>query len=595
MSKKNIEGMAVSPATVIALVTFALLGGFLFFYLQSTQEFSYFYREQQQVFLHDSSYIGSLVSQIGGVGVLISQFLTQFFLLTKGGALISALISVATGIFLWLAFKRISYSWFLAPLLMLPVFFYNLYLADSYVHYEGLVALLVMAKSLWLHGFWSRCHWAIRVAASSVWSLCLYVAFGPIAVLYALTIALFDVFQKTDKSYLSLVPLALVLFGGLLAVNQGMLVNLSTAYWMQGYTEYFFNPGSFYNYAWLSVPVVLVLFRLCAIGNAPKWLQAGGFLVGILALPFGYIQMNNSHQDKSMYKIEQVAYYANHQDWDNVARVAQSETGNYIFLNYLNLALSKKGQLLDRFLTIPQAGSQSLILSNSQNADVSMLMAQLYYHTGVVGLSQVHAYSSNMAVTYGSPEMNKLMIKNYLINGQYKVAEKHIKMMEKTQYYADWARSMRLFVNNDQALEANPELGAKRKDLPDNDAFTVLYGPINDLLTILDANPLENTAAEYAIAMLLLDKNFDGIRVFVERYFGKLSIWPLCLQEAIVAGFEKDMDYCREHGVSEEVIQRFAQFRNETLQLRHGGGAVQQLARNWGNSYWYYMLKTGQK
>lgn len=595
MSKKIIEGKVISPASVIAMLALVLLGGFLFFYLQSTQEFSYFYREQQQVFLHDSSYIGSLVNQIGGAGVLISQYLIQFFLLTKAGALFTALISVLTGVFLWLAFKRLSHSWFLAPLLMLPAFFYNLYLADSYVHYEGMVALLVLAVSLWLHGLMTRFHWGIRVAASSVWSLCLYGAFGPVAVLYGLTVILYDVLVKAPKYYLSLIPLALVLMAGLLAVNQGMLVNLSTAYWMQGYTEYFFNPGAFYNYAWLSVLATLLLFRLFGTGSAPKWLQAGSFLIGLGLLPFGYMQINDAHQDKSMYKMEQIAYYANHGDWDNVIRVAQSETGNYIFLNYLNLAYSKKGLLLDRFLTIPQAGSQSLILANSQNAEVSMLMALLYYHTGVIGLSQVHAYSSNMAITYGSPAMNKLMTKNYLINGQHKVAEKHIKMLEKTKYYADWAKHMRQFVNNDQALEADPELGAKRRDLPDNDAFTVLYGPINDLLTILDANPLENTAAEYAIAMLLLDKNFDGIRVFVERYFGKLSIWPLCLQEAIVAGFEKDMDYCREHGVSEEVIQRFAQFRNETLQLRHGGGAVQQLARNWGNSYWYYMLKTGQK
>lgn len=595
MSNISLKGKAVSPASVIAMLAFVLLGGFLFVYLQGSQEFSYFYREQQQVFLYDSTYLHSLVNQIGGVGLTISQYFIQFFLLTKGGALISTLISVLTGIFLWLAFKRVSHSWFLAPLLMLPSFFYNLYLTDHYVHYEGLIALLAMAISLWLHSLSARCHWGIRVALSSVWSLCLYGAFGPVAVLYGLTIVLYDILQKTEKSYLTLIPLALVLMAGLLAVNQGMLVNLSTAYWMQGYTEYYFTPGSFYNYAWLSVPVVLVLFRLCGAGNAPKWLQAGSFLVGILALPFGYIQMNASHQDQSMYKMEQIAYYANHEDWDNVIRVAQSETGNYIFLNYLNLAYSKKGQLLDRFLTIPQAGSQSLILANSQNAEVSMMLAMLYYHVGVIGQSQVHAYSSNMAVTYGSPEMNRQMTRNYLINGQYKVAEKHIRMLEKTRYYADWAKQMRQYVNNDKALEADPELGAKRKDLPDNDAFTALYGPINDLLMILETNPNENTAAEYAIAMLLLDKNFEGIQVFVDRYFGKLAIWPECLQEAIVTYSEKDMDYCRQHGVSEDVIQRFAQFRNETLQLRHGGGAVQQLARNWGNSYWYYMLKTGKK
>ena len=168
-------------------------------------------------------------------------------------------------------------------------------------------------------------------------------------------------------------------------------------------------------------------------------------------------------------------------------------------------------------------------------------------------------------------------------------------MLEKTRNYAEWATGMRQFLYNDKALEADPELGAKRRDLPQHDGFTALYGAINDMLSIVEANPAEKNAAEYAIGMLLLDKNFDGIRILVERYFGKLTTWPVCLQEAIVAGSEKDMDYCREHGVSEEIIQRFAQFRQETLQLRHGGGNLQQLAKNWGNTYWFYMLKTGQK
>ena len=66
---------------------------------------------------------------------------------------------------------------------------------------------------------------------------------------------------------------------------------------------------------------------------------------------------------------------------------------------------------------------------------------------------------------------------------------------------------------------------------------------------------------------------------------------PLRLQEAMVTAFEQDMDACRAHGVSEEVIAKFAQFRQDALTLRHSGGSTSRLAPKYGDTFWYYMLK----
>ena len=92
---------------------------------------------------------------------------------------------------------------------------------------------------------------------------------------------------------------------------------------------------------------------------------------------------------------------------------------------------------------------------------------------------------------------------------------------------------------------------------------------------------------------VFLCKN-SNLALFIERYAGKgcLAQLPERLQEAIVTYSEHDPDYCREHGVSENTIERFTRFRQEVLNLRRSGATnISRLASEYGNTFWYYMLK----
>mgnify|MGYP006982334854 CR=1 FL=1 len=76
---------------ILPPLPFILLTGVLWFHLQTMQEPLFFYREQQQIFLFDSTYIFSILKQIGGLATFISQFLIQFFRIPLIGSLVTAL------------------------------------------------------------------------------------------------------------------------------------------------------------------------------------------------------------------------------------------------------------------------------------------------------------------------------------------------------------------------------------------------------------------------------------------------------------------------------------------------------------------------
>lgn len=588
------RGMVPLAAQGLTAVALAL---FLFFYLQATQEFTYFYREQNQLFLFDSDYIGRMAGAIGGVNKALTQLLVQLFVLPRLGALVSALLSLTGALFLWMGLRRVrAGSWGLMALAFVPSMGYNLYLLDNYARYEGLVALTLMSILFGLYTLSDRQPVWLRLACAAVGALLLFYGAGSVAVLFALAVLTYEAVRRIRQAGWFLLPLGLVVAAGIWAVRQAQIAEYGQALWMRGYVEYYFALTRFYHLAWISVPIVILLTALGGrLKPSREWIQAGMAVLLAILLPAGYAFLSKKHQDRNMYHMEQVIYLAEHKQWDRLLSLPADRTNNLISMNYLNMALSAKGELLDKLFLIPQANrSQSLFLDYQQYTDIGILRAKTYYLMGVIGASQMMAVSASMSVSDGCPDMTRLIIKNYLITGRYNIAERYIRRLEKTWYYDEWATSMRKFLYNDEAVENDPELGRKRRDLPKNSEYFAIYaGMLNDALTVLEANPRETHAKDYAIAYMLLEKNFDLIKPFVEYNYGKpwLLELPVRLQEAVIAYSEKDMDYCRRYGVSEEVITRFAAFRQQALQLRHQGRSSSALAPTFGNTFWYYMLK----
>ena len=568
----------------------------LFYLLQNTQEFYYFYREQQQIFLYDNDYILDLLKPIGGFAAMVGQWLVQFFVLPYMGALISSLLSLMGAVFLWLTLRKLDKGnlwWF--SLAFLPFFLYNICLQDVYVHYDGLVALAMGCICLWIYSILPKEKWVLRLVVGILISLALFYLAGSVAVLISLTMLLFDLLRKAPKAYLGVLPLALVLLTGIIAVYYGWMVDYDYAFWTKGYCEYYFEPTSIHTLAWLSIPILLLIVWLSARWECKRtWIQSALFLVLLALMFFGCQSLADAQKNHAYYTLLKQIHYADTEEWDKLTKVLDISASNEVQMNYLNLGLSHQGRLLSDLFVYPQQNINSLMTSYVQYTDMGVLMSRLYYQMGVIGAAQYQAFSSTVGITYGNPSMTKLLIKTYLINGTYQIAEKQIRLLEKSWYYADWAKDMRKFLYNDDAVMADAELGKMRLSLPDNDGYAMLYGPLVDLQTVLDANPDNREAADYFIAMLLIAKDFDGINFFVDRYYGKgcMTTLPERLQEAVVAIHEHDPEYCREHGVSEETIDRFSQFRQEVLTLRRSGATnMSRLAAAYGKTFWYYMLK----
>ncbi|MCE2617443.1 DUF6057 family protein [Phocaeicola oris] len=569
---------------------------FLCIHLLHTQEYIFYYREQQQIFLSDIDYIAHLLKLQGGLAIVIAQYFIQYFTLSGVGAIITGIISGISAWFLWLSLKKINRATYLFPLVFLPALFQCIYLIALYHKYEGLIALLFLSFFLWIYTLFSSKQYIGKIIYGIAISIGCYFLIGSIAFLFALCSLLYDVLLNKKEWYFSLSYIIVVLILAYITVSNGKIASYGDALWVNAYNEYYVAANWFNSFSWLTIPFVMICFyvfkyiKTKLVFRMVIFAFIGGIIIGY------YIKRSEKENNKDLYTLMQLYDDINKEQWDSIINNQRINTNQDLHTNCLNLALSHKGILLKDLYKYPQKGPTSLMKKLDTYVEENMLFSHLYYQMGIVSEALNLAFGAEVGTFNGNPSIMKLLIKIRLIYGDYPIAEKYIKMLKKTYSYKDWATSYEKFLYNDKAIEADPELGMKRKDLPAKSTeFVSMKGIWYDLMKVLEANPEDNNAREYAIGFLLLQKDFNAIKYFVDHYYHTpiLPTLPVRLQEAVISYSEKDMDYCRNHGVTNETIQRFNSFRQKVLEHRHSGNKnLKSGLVEYKDTFWYHILKS---
>ena len=566
--------------------------------LQSSQEYMFFYRESQQLLFLDWAYLSDLLMQFGGVGIFLSQFLVQFFIHPFVGAITTALITGATAWMLWLSLRKISDNVALLPLAFAPSLIQILYLNLPYHHYSGLVALIAMAVVLWCYTLCSDAAYKVRLGVGAALSLVLYLLFGSVAMLFAVCALLFDVMTKREKWYLGLLYAGVVCIAGSYLVHRGEIIDYEFAYTPKFYYEFYVVLTPYLNMAWVAgVALLVVAYLLGFVKKSNKWITGAALAVMCVVVGVSFVKNQEKEIRNGMYEYMTTYNHIVTEDWDAILSSKELNFQNPFNNCVVNFALSKKGQLLDKLFLYPQLHGSSSLLNEQMSTLVEehCVYSEIYYHLGIVPQTLELSLAA-MAGTYpGTPLLLQQFIRSRIVMGDYDLAGKFVYRLENTYAYKDWALEQRQFLHNDAAVDADADYGLKRRSLPElSSEFVSMRGLLYDLLKVLTANPENNVAREYVIACLLLQKDFDNIRYFVEEYYGTpmLPSMPVRLQEAVVTYSERDMDYCRRYGVSEQTISRFASFRQKILTLRHrqpNANPKSQMSE-FRDTFWYYML-----
>ncbi len=562
----------------------------------ASQAYLYYYREQTQLFLNDPDYIRGLMGNVGGAGLVVSQFLVQYFLKPFAGPIATGILAVAGAAMLWLAFRRKDGSSYLFPICLVPFFLQVLCLDDMYYHYDGFVAFFLSVACVWAYSLSARhAGIAARAVLASAASLALYFLTGPAAILFAVLVAMTDILSGRRGALLGLVPVALVVIAGFAMVYSGHIASLRRALWVDFYYESTIVAPVKFSLPWIAAIVVPLLVSFGSLFRfRPVWDMAFGVVLaaGVCVSHFAIVKRT----PVLMYPMAMMQHFAENEDWDGILGSPYAHTSDFMSQNYVNMALSRKGELLDRLF---EFGPHSVLSLNVDNGDVAKIpevaamLSRVYFEMGNIGAAQNKAFDAEVAFPFGSPSMLQMLVKTNLIFGYYRVAEKYLAVLSKTTFYASWAEKYSRFLDDDSAVEADPEMGPKRRSLPQGDYFSFADGPFIDMMHCLDANPSDKGIRDYAIAFMLLAKDKKTTEAFIGHFRGTpaLEEIPPVLQQAIALYYADEPAKALSMGASQEVIDRFAKFNDDRIANSHSGIKPEKgLAAEYGNTFWYYFL-----
>lgn len=577
------------------LVAFWLIVfGALFAFLQMCFEYHFYYIEQSQLFLFSEAYIRNKLLLPGGFSMLVAEFLVQFFIRPYVGALVTAVLLTGVGVCTAGIVKRIAPVSGLFILYVLPILALLFMHFDFNYRVQGTVCYLMMMALLC--GYMRIRNDLFRLVAGCVLVPVLFWLAGSITVLFAGMVCLFEGLRKTPKWYISLIGVAEVLLLGVGTVYFSLMGEYRWVFGPDLYYHYTLHPKEIIYYSWICLPLVFLIAFFVRNKNSlsGKKLFAGISCIAQLAMIAAVLWWGMpKYSDAKTLKLKKLDYFARTEQWDKTIEECKGKLTNFLYMCHLNMALANKGELSDKMFNFDQRGPQGLLVQWNKSENISCMLSDIYFTMGATASSQEMAFEGYVsAMEDGNPRMLKRLVQTNLIYGTYPVAEKYISILEKTYAYRDWAQSQRKYLYNDEVVESDPILGARRRMLPDRNSLAMIKGLAGDLALFLEKGPANSAALQYLGAMYLLAKDLEGFKALVEKYYGTefLPVLPVHFQEAVIVMSEKEPDYWKRFNVSETIVARFTDYKKQVLANRNNSAIAGLLNRSYGNTYWFYFM-----
>ena len=572
--------------------------------------FMYFYNshlhfaEQFQLFLLTGDYFTSRIAFPGGLNGWLGDFLTQFYYLSFAGPLIIA----GMLLFLQKVTRRmlavINPDPLLFPVSFLPSLLAGMILCNEFYPLSSITGFLIaMVAGL----IYMRISGQTRrfIAGLVFIPLVYWLAGGPyLSLLLVIFVHELLLWRKSGKgeevSKAGKGIFSRWLYYPALIILSACIPFLVRQYLIQQpimltyITEFYYNlrttlPSAVFL-LFILPPVLMIAVNLAVVREKHMKpalaVQAGVF--ALLAF-FGFRSFANFEAEQIM----TYDYLVRNERWKDVIKYAERKPPrNYLSLSMLNLSLAKTGELGNSMFKYNQHGVNGLFLAFNREYVTALMGSEILYHLSLTNACQEYAFESMQTI----PDMGqsvrviKRLAETNLINGQYKVSEKYLGLLENTLFYRKWAKNTMTYLGNEEKINSHPDWGEKRKFSVRGDYFFHIKNIEAVLNRMVKENPGNKVAFEYLMAFYMINKdlrNFVNLIPVMEKMQYKTV--PASYQEAImyIIGLNsKDPAGDAPSYISRETKARMQAYADIYTSRPD---AESRLAENYAATYWYYL------
>ena len=509
------------------------------------------FQEQYQMFLFDTGYFLERIVLPGGLADYISEFLVQFYYMPVLGGAIIALLLMGIQTAVWGLMKqygaRHDFPGYL--LSFLPSIALWCAMGDQNVLLSFVVALFGALVIGWIHNrFHNR---LVKVVFELVSTALVYWFLGPVVFLYA-ALMIGDTLKNAKQkgnvfSGIGYSAVILILtIAWILLTTQTLQYPLYRIFAGLNYYRY---PGAISPLPFVVMVWAVVIPFLGMIPCHRKSLQklqqskvviALSYVLVIVASWFGI----KASFDEMTYDLIDYDFLVRTEQWDKIIEKAEKKPATTpLSVSCVNLALSQKGMLADRLFEFYQNGGEGLFPTFTRDMISPVSTAEIFFRLGMVNDAERYMFEAQEAIPNyrKSARLTRRIIECEIINGNYKVAAKLLRRLQKTLFYSNWANQMMALLGNEKAINRHPVYGKLRKYREKKQDFLFSDREMDQMLGLLFLNDNHNKMAyEYLMCYELLQRDMEKFMQYypLGRFVGYDHI-PRTFQEILIGNWMK--------------------------------------------------------
>lgn len=509
------------------------------------------FQEQYQMFLFDTGYFLERIVLPGGLADYISEFLVQFYYMPVLGGTIIALLLMSIQAISWGLMKQYGMKAVFPGYLLsfVPSIVLWCAMGDQNLLLSFVVALSGALLMGWIHNrFHNR---LVKVVFELVSTALVYWFLGPVVFLYA-ALMIGDTLMKGKQNGHILSSLGYSACLLILTVAWILLTTQSLQYPLYR----IFSGLNYYRYPGTVSPlplgvmiwtVVVVFFGMVSDEHAwikklqqSKVVMTLAYVLVIVASWFGI----KASFDAMTYDLIDYDFLVRTEQWDKIIEKAEKKPATTpLSVSCVNLALSQKGQLADRLFEFYQNGGEGLFPTFTRDMISPVSTAEIFFRLGMVNDAERYMFEAQEAIPNyrKSARLTRRIIECEIINGNYKVAAKLLRRLQKTLFYSNWANQTMALLGNEKAINRHPIYGKLRKYREKKQDFLFSDREMDQMLGLLFLNDNHNKMAyEYLVCYELLQRDMEK---FMQYYplgrFVDYDHIPRSFQEILIGNWMK--------------------------------------------------------
>ena len=509
------------------------------------------FQEQYQMFLFDIGYFLERIVLPGGLADYISEFLVQFYYMPVLGGTIIALLLMSIQAISWGLMKQYGMKAVFPGYLLsfVPSIVLWCAMGDQNLLLSFVVALSGALLMGWIHNrFHNR---LVKVVFELVSTALVYWFLGPVVFIYA-ALMIGDTLMKGKQNGHILSSLGYSACLLILTVAWILLTTQSLQYPLYR----IFSGLNYYRYPGTVSPlplgvmiwtVVVVFFGMVPDGHAwikklqqSKVVMTLAYVLVIVSSWFGI----KASFDAMTYDLIDYDFLVRTEQWDKIIEKAEKKQATTpLSVSCVNLALSQKGMLADRLFEFYQNGGEGLFPTFTRDMISPVSTAEIFFRLGMVNDAERYMFEAQEAIPNyrKSARLTRRIIECEIINGNYQVAAKLLRRLQKTLFYSNWANQTMALLGNEKAINQHPIYGKLRKYREKKQDFLFSDREMDQMLGLLFLNDNHNRMAyEYLMCYELLQRDMEKFMQYypLGRFVGYDHI-PRSFQEILIGNWMK--------------------------------------------------------